>query len=192
MFNRRTTVTTSNSSNSSTFVGLVAGVLISAVLLFLLAITLGGDGPDEDMGGTDAQQGDSVALRTQPVVTLADLMAEPKPVAEPEPVQEPAAADEPAPAADAATADEPTPVADARPASDLYNGACAACHNLGVAGAPKFGDRAAWEPRYANGIDALLETAITGKGAMPPNGASTYSKADLRRTIEYMLSEAGF
>ncbi len=73
----------------------------------------------------------------------------------------------------------------------LYQGACMACHATGVANAPKFGDKTAWEPKAALGINTLLQTAITGKGAMPPKGGSAYSEEELRSVIEYMLSEAG-
>jgi cytochrome c5 len=60
-----------------------------------------------------------------------------------------------------------------------------------VANAPKLGDKAAWEPRAALGMDTLLKTAITGKGAMPPKGGSAYSDEQLSSVIEYMLTKAG-
>lgn len=73
----------------------------------------------------------------------------------------------------------------------IYNSACMACHAVGVAGAPKFGDVAAWEPRIARGLDALLETAINGKGAMPPRGTcADCSDDELRGTIEYMVNHS--
>ena len=65
-----------------------------------------------------------------------------------------------------------------------------ACHAAGVAGAPKFGDKAAWAPFIATGIDEMLKVAIAGKGAMPPRGASTASDAELRAAIEYMVANA--
>ena len=72
-----------------------------------------------------------------------------------------------------------------------YSKACVACHSAGVAGAPKFGDKAAWEPRIAQGVDALLSTAINGKGAMPPRGTCMdCSDADLKAAIEYMISNS--
>ena len=73
----------------------------------------------------------------------------------------------------------------------LYEGACLACHTSGVAGAPKVGDGAAWQARLGDGIDALLTSAIKGKGAMPPKGGSTYSDDQLRLVIEYILAESG-
>ena len=60
------------------------------------------------------------------------------------------------------------PVAAAGTAPPLYAQVCSTCHAAGVAGAPKVGDKAAWAPRIAQGIDALTASAIKGKGAMPP------------------------
>ncbi len=81
-----------------------------------------------------------------------------------------------------------TTVADAPPA--LYAQICSACHAAGVAGAPKFGDRAAWAPRVAQGIDALTASAIKGKGAMPPKGGSSASDADIKSVVTYMVNAA--
>ena len=84
-----------------------------------------------------------------------------------------------------------TPVAAAKTPESLYQGACMACHAIGVANAPKLGDNAAWAPKAALGIDSLLQAVINGKGAMPPKGGSAYSDEEIRSVIEYMLSEAG-
>jgi len=51
-----------------------------------------------------------------------------------------------------------------------YKQACAACHAMGVAGAPKAFDKAAWEPRIATGMDKMVASVTNGKGAMPPKG----------------------
>ena len=76
-------------------------------------------------------------------------------------------------------------------AQELYQGACLACHASGVAGAPKVGDSAAWQGRLGDGMDALVASAIKGKGAMPPKGGSTFSDDQLRMVIEYILTESG-
>lgn len=69
----------------------------------------------------------------------------------------------------------------------VYEKACQVCHNIGVAGAPKAHDAAAWEPRLAQGLDVLINTIKTGKGAMPPGGMCTdCSDEDLKNAIEYM------
>ena len=72
----------------------------------------------------------------------------------------------------------------------LYTQICSACHAQGVAGAPKFGDKVAWAPRIAQGIDALTASAIKGKGAMPPRGGSQASDAEIRTVVTYMVSAA--
>jgi cytochrome c5 len=71
----------------------------------------------------------------------------------------------------------------------LYQQACQVCHAAGVAGAPKFGDKAAWSTRMSSGIDALHASVVKGKGAMPPRGgAAQASDADLRAAVEYMAA----
>ena len=72
----------------------------------------------------------------------------------------------------------------------LYKQACAACHSAGVAGSPKFGDKAAWAPRIKTGLDMLTTSVIKGKGAMPPKGGSAASDADIRSAVEYMVDAA--
>ncbi|WP_066337863.1 c-type cytochrome [Azohydromonas lata] len=103
------------------------------------------------------------------------------------------AAAAPAAAAPAATATASAPAAapaaaqgDAAPA--LFTQTCQACHAAGVAGAPKVGDKAAWAPRAAQGIDALTASAIKGKGAMPPKGGSAASDADIKAVVTYMVN----
>lgn len=95
------------------------------------------------------------------------------------------------PAAAAPAAAAPV-VAAAAPAAGggeaLYKQACVACHAAGVAGAPKFGDKAAWAPRVAGGVDALTASVIKGKGAMPPKGGSAASDAEIKAAVEFMLA----
>ncbi len=68
---------------------------------------------------------------------------------------------------------------------------CNACHATGVAGAPKFGDKAAWAARSKVGVDGLVASVTKGKGAMPPKGGqANASDADLRAAVEYMVGAA--
>ena len=99
-----------------------------------------------------------------------------------------ASANAPAPAAAAAAAVKVAASAGAGEA--LYKQACVACHAAGVAGSPKFGDKAAWAPRIKTGLDMLTTSVIKGKGAMPPKGGSAASDADIRSAVEYMVSAA--
>jgi len=73
----------------------------------------------------------------------------------------------------------------------VYNSACVACHAAGVAGAPKTGDKAAWAERLKAGLDALVKTAISGKGAMPPRGGNaSQSDAEVRAAVEFMAGQS--
>ena len=72
----------------------------------------------------------------------------------------------------------------------LYKQACAVCHAQGVAGAPKFADKAAWAPRIPLGIDQLTAIAIKGIGAMPPRGGTTASDAEIKTVVTYMVDAA--
>lgn len=70
---------------------------------------------------------------------------------------------------------------------DKYQRTCFACHGTGAAGAPKTGDKAAWEPRVAKGIDELLKSVKEGKGVMPPMGlCSDCTDEDFKGLIEMM------
>lgn len=100
------------------------------------------------------------------------------------------AASPPAPQSTPATPPATTTVAAAANTSGppaLYNQVCSACHATGVAGAPKVGDKTAWAPRAAQGIDTLTASAIQGKGAMPPKGGSSASDADIKAVVTYMV-----
>lgn len=98
----------------------------------------------------------------------------------------------PAPASAAAPAAAAAPVAKADAKADavpaLYQQTCQACHGSGVAGAPKLGDKAAWAPRLALGVDGLTASAIKGKNAMPPKGASNASEAEIKAVVTYMVN----
>lgn len=98
-----------------------------------------------------------------------------------------------APAAPAAAAaPEPAAAAAGQGGEAVYTKACIVCHSTGVAGAPKVGDKAAWEPRLAQGMDTLVSTALKGKGAMPPKGGhANLSDAEIKAAIEYMLEKSG-
>ncbi len=60
--------------------------------------------------------------------------------------------------------------AQAQPNMEKYNKSCVVCHDQGVAGAPKTGDAAAWEPRMAKGMETLMASVKNGLNAMPPMG----------------------
>ena len=113
----------------------------------------------------------------------AAAAAAPAPVAAAEPAPAPVAA-APAPAA------APAAAVSADAGKALYDKACFVCHAAGVAGAPKFGDKNAWAPYVATGLDAMVKVAISGKGAMPPKGGSTASDDEIRAAVQYMVDHA--
>jgi len=134
-------------------------------------------------GGTFPEPAAPAASAAATTTTTA--AAAPAPTAAPAPAAQPAAAT-PAPAETTTVAAAAnTATASGPPA--LYNQVCSACHATGVAGAPKVGDKAAWAPRAAQGVDALTASAIKGKGAMPPKGGSSGSDADIKAVVTYMV-----
>lgn len=71
-----------------------------------------------------------------------------------------------------------------------YNSSCMACHAAGVAGAPKSFDSAAWAPRLALGMDALVASVKKGKGAMPPKGLCMDCSDDQFKQLITHMSKA--
>jgi cytochrome c5 len=73
----------------------------------------------------------------------------------------------------------------------IYDSSCAACHAQSVAGSPPLGDKAAWAPRIQQGSNALVQSVIQGKGAMPPKaGNAALSDGEIRAAVEFMVSQA--
>ena len=73
----------------------------------------------------------------------------------------------------------------------VYEKVCVACHAAGVAGAPKFGDKAAWAPRLKQGQEVLYTHALQGFKAMPlKGGAADLPDAQIKAAVDY-LSAAG-
>jgi cytochrome c5 len=72
----------------------------------------------------------------------------------------------------------------------IYDQHCKGCHIAGVGNAPKPGDAAAWEPRIAKGVDAMVQTVVTGKGAMPPKGTcASCDEASLKAAVEVLIAQ---
>lgn len=110
-----------------------------------------------------------------------------------------AAAAAPSAATPASASSAPTTLAQAAPAGGkaeaggagkaTFDKVCTACHSTGALGAPKFGDKAAWGPRIAQGKEALYNSALHGKAAMPAKGGNpSLSDADVKAAVDYMVS----
>ena len=89
-------------------------------------------------------------------------------------------------------------VATATPARDgqqVYQASCVACHDAGIAGAPKVGDKGQWAKRIAKGLDALYASAVNGvqgsAGVMPAKGGNpALSNAEVRAAVDYMVARS--
>ena len=74
---------------------------------------------------------------------------------------------------------------------EVYKAQCMACHAAGAAGAPKFGDTAAWAPRLATGFAALWNSSLKGKGAMGAQGGGDFEDVEIGRAVVYMTAAVG-
>jgi len=149
----------------TTFFSLLGGLAVFAILLVIIAGNLTSDVSD--------YKPEEIVLENIKPVGQVYIAGESEPEA--------------APAAEASMASSAGP----KSGEEIYNGTCVSCHGTGAAGAPKFGDKAAWAPRIATGMDALLANATKGLNAMPPKGlCMACSDAELQSAIEYMVSNS--
>lgn len=103
--------------------------------------------------------------------------------------------DESSPMAEEVVAEAESAAGDTAQGKQIYDKACFTCHAQGVAGAPKIGDKALWEPRIAKGMDTLVNHAINGfqgeSGVMPPKGGfMNLSDEEVRAAVAYMVAES--
>lgn len=160
-------MTTTRNNEFSISVLLVFGLLVAVAIIYVFIFSVAEDGFGKNMERVNQQQDDALLARIRPVVTLEDILG-----------------------TEGGSEVAPVVVATKSP-KELFDGACMACHSTGVAGAPKLGDAAAWEPRLSAGLETLVSSAIAGKGAMPPKGGTAYSEEEIKAVVTYMLSEAG-
>lgn len=74
---------------------------------------------------------------------------------------------------------------------EVYKAQCVACHAAGAAGAPKFGDVAAWAPRIKTGFAALWNSSLKGKGAMGAQGGGDFDDIEIGKAVAHMANAAG-
>ena len=82
-------------------------------------------------------------------------------------------------------------VAGADSPADTYSKSCATCHAIGLAGAPKLGDVAAWEPRIAKGMETLYDSGINGlagTGMIAKGGCMNCSDEEVNAAVDYMIA----
>lgn len=100
-------------------------------------------------------------------------------------------------AIEAAAPQPPAPAVAAGPMTGeaVYNMACVACHGQGIGGAPVFGNKAAWSPRIAKGMDMLHQHSLQGfqgqAGFMPPKGGRVdLADESIINAVDYMVQAA--
>jgi cytochrome c5 len=171
-----------------TFAIVLGGLVVFTIVIYFIAQVVSGN-TQEVWAEEEREQSASLEERIAPVGTVA-LPGE---TPEAAPGAAPAATPPPADGQVAATGEG----AAAAPASgeETYNGTCFACHAVGVAGAPKLGDKADWEPRIAQGMDTLVQHAVQGyqgsKGVMPPKGGrADLSDEAVAAAVQYMVDQA--
>jgi cytochrome c5 len=152
----------------STFFAIMGGLAVLAIILIIIATNLTTD--------------------------VADYKPEEVVVENIKPVGQVNVAGESSPAPstpESAAAPVETAAAAPKSGEDIYKGSCMACHTTGAAGAPKLGDAAAWAPRIAAGMEALMTNATNGLKAMPPKGlCMTCSDEELKSAVEYMVANS--
>jgi cytochrome c5 len=159
---------------------IVVGAVALIIGLILLTHLAGHFYGTRDMKEDPSMSDKAVAQRLAPVAHVA---IDPNAPATPAAVQQVAIA-APAPAAGAAA-----PAGGAGKAT--FDTVCTACHATGVAGAPKYGDKAAWAPRIAQGKAALYNSALHGKNAMPAKGGNPALSDDaVKAAVDYMAAAA--
>ena len=169
------------------------GIVIVAVativgIILLVQFAIGSYG-QRSLKDDPAMRPERVAERIAPVAQVA---IDPNAPAAPAAPATPAGSPAPAPAA--AVPPPAAPAAEGKSADagkKTFETVCTACHGTGVLGAPKFGDKAAWAPRIAQGKDKLYQSALHGKNAMPAKGGNpSLSDADVKAAVDYMVAAA--
>ena len=78
-------------------------------------------------------------------------------------------------------------------ADETYKKACGACHDAGIANAPKLGDKARWAPLLKEGKDTLYKIALQGKpgtAMVAKGGFANLSDADVKAVVDLMIAKA--
>ena len=167
-----------SSDQPESFKWLLWPVIAAIVALTLFSLTQPAPGSYGSLTRSDEGAG-SVDARIAKVGALNLAGQAATQTASAEAAAAPAEAAAPAPAA-AATGEVPA----------LYKKSCAMCHGTGAGGAPKVGDKDAWAPRIATGMDELMKVAINGRGGMPARGGTKASDDEIKAVVEYMVSQA--
>lgn len=157
-------------------VSIILGISVVLMLFFFVLVVHHHDIPDrvQQHRGALLGTGSSVAERIKPVGQVDVASAE----TQREPVKNAVAASPPA-----------------RDGQQVYQATCVVCHDAGIAGAPKLGDKGQWAKRIAKGLDTLYASAVNGvqgsAGAMPAKGGNpALSNAEVKAAVDYIVARS--
>lgn len=163
----------SDAKFTNVFSILIGGLIVLTIALIILAVIISSGVNQSDINAQNRDR--QVIERIAPVgqITVGEVDS--------------------AQTADSGSGD--TGAGEAAAGDAIYETSCAACHASGVAGAPTFGDEAAWSGRMEKGIDTLYSNAIDGfqgeTGVMPPKGGNTsLSDEEVKAAVDYMVEQA--
>ncbi len=173
----------SDGSFARSFFTMISLLILMTIGLVILAHINTSEVADKLDAARQAEAGDLVAQRLQPVASI-NIGAAPQPEA--------ASATTGTPASDTAADSGSQTAAATRSGDAVYQEACMMCHGMGLAGAPKFGDAAAWADRVGTGVETLYDHAINGfqgaAGVMPAKGGNaSLSDDEVRAAVDHML-----
>lgn len=126
---------------------------------------------------------------TEPEVTPEQAVVEEAAV--PEPTTEAAIetpTQESMPAEEAAATAAPAVELSADAGKVLYEKQCKTCHEPGLVGAPKYGNKEAWAPHIAKDKATLYEHSAKGFNKMPPQAVNGVAEAEVHAAVDYMLA----
>ena len=175
-----------DASFGRTFVAVLGALVVASIVILVLARAIG----EREASATEG----TVAERTAPVGKVkvagaAETIAPARAANPGDLAGTPQAGQDPA-------AQAPLQIAQAEEPADkgktVFDTACVVCHQTGVGGAPKVGDKAAWADRIAQGEATLADHAIKGfqgkTGMMPPKGGRADLKdEDVKAAVSYMV-----
>ena len=160
----------------ATNVTIILGASIVLIWFFFILVVHHNDMPNrvEQQRGALLGTNSSVAERIKPVAQVEVAAAK----TQKDPVKS-AAAGPPA----------------ARDGQQVYQSSCVACHDTGIAGAPKTGDKGQWAKRIAKGVNTLYTSAVNGvqssAGAMPARGGNPgLSDAEVKAAVDHMVARS--
>lgn len=82
-------------------------------------------------------------------------------------------------------------IASAADGQAIYDKSCKGCHDKGLMGSPKTGDKDKWVPLIKNGQAVLEESVMKGKGKMKAKGGNDSLTADdIKAATSYMVSKS--